>query len=199
MKLIIGICLAIILAIVILVASPSNRHKPKIGLEIGDVVPDVKLRDVVNSSQSESSLYKYLGLNSNKKYVVLVFWGAWSDLCKKEIPDLIVFNNKWKNKGVQVVSVVIYPDKIESHPNSKYNIIKIIDEKKINYPVCIDEEGIIYKIIEGGSGPIPYKVIIDYKGVIRYVHQGENINGTKDDLDKIILDVMKIESYPYTK
>jgi len=93
------------------------------------------------------------------KVMVLNFWATWCSPCLEEIPLFIYFQEKYKDKGLQIIGVAI---------DSKDNVVKFRRALPINYPVLIDT-GAGMKIMEqygNRVGSLPYSVMIDRDGRI---------------------------------
>ena len=61
------------------------------------------------------------------KYVLIDFWASWCGPCRREIPFLIDVNNKYADKGVQVLGINVWDQEEAAH--------KAIGDLGINYPV----------------------------------------------------------------
>lgn len=145
--------------------------------KIGDKAPEFKLTDMMTGKKV--SLSEFLG----KKVVMLDFWATWCDICKKEMPYLVRTHNAWKDKGFVLLSIVL-----QSGSNVE-DVKKIVRDKKINYPVLLDSDLSVATKVYGLAGPIPLKVVIDSKGVIRYAHVGDQ--GPEDELPFVLEDLVK--------
>ena len=146
-------------------------------LKIGDKAPDFKMKDVMTGKTYTLSEFQ------GKKVVMLEFWATWCDICKREMPNLVKLANDWRPKGFEILSVVL--------PSGNVNDIKkIITEKKLNYPALLDADLSVATKLYGLAGPIPLKVVIDHKGVIRYSHVGDYPPG-EDELPFVIEDLVK--------
>ena len=64
----------------------------------GEVVPDITLPDT--TGQNWVSLY-----DLNAEYTAIVIWESSCGHCKKEMPKLAEFYEKWKDKGVEVYAI----------------------------------------------------------------------------------------------
>ncbi len=154
-------------------------------LKIGEKAPDFLLKDLADAAGRKVSLAEYVGPNAKeKKVVMLEFWATWCDICKKEMPNLVRLNNTWKDKGFVLLSIVLQSGSVD-------DVKKIMKEKKLNYPVLLDQDLAVATKSYGLAGPIPLKVVIDHKGIIRYTHVGENTMGADDDLPFVIEDLVK--------
>ncbi len=110
--------------------------------------PDFSLK-TVNNEVLKLSDYK-------GKTIILNFFATWCPPCKMEIPDFVKFYNENKNKGIVVIGICV---------NSKeQDIKKLIEEYKINYPVCISDRKV--ESAYGGINAVPTTFIIDKNGNI---------------------------------
>ena len=146
-------------------------------LKIGEKAPDFRLKDVMTGKAV--TLSEFYG----KKVVMLEFWATWCDICKREMPNLVKLHAAWKPKGFELLSIVL--------PSGNVNDIKkIITEKKLNYPSLLDADLSVATKLYGLAGPIPLKVVIDHKGIIRYSHVGDYPPG-EDELPFVLEDLIK--------
>ncbi|HWS15022.1 MAG TPA: TlpA disulfide reductase family protein [Candidatus Methylomirabilis sp.] len=146
-------------------------------LKIGDKAPDFKLKDVMTGKSVALSEF------AGKKVVMLEFWATWCEVCKREMPNLVKLHGAWKDKGFELLSIVL--------PSGNVNDIKkIVNEKKLTYPVLLDADLAVATKHYGLAGPIPLKVVIDHKGVIRYTHVGDYPPG-EDELPFVLEDLVK--------
>jgi len=146
-------------------------------LKIGEKAPDFRLKDVMTGKTVTLSEF------AGKSVVMLEFWATWCDICKREMPNLVKLHNAWKPKGFELLSVVLPAGNIN-------DIKKIIVEKKLTYPVLLDADLAMATKLYGLAGPIPLKVVIDHKGVIRYTHVGDYPPG-EDELPFVLEDLIK--------
>jgi peroxiredoxin len=154
-------------------------------LKVGDKAPDFRLKDLSDPKGRMVNLSDYVGhAAKEKKVVMLEFWATWCDICKKEMPNLVRLNNNWKDKGFLLLSIVLQSGSVD-------DVKKIMREKRLNYPVLLDQDLAVATKSYGLAGPIPLKVVIDHKGIIRYSHVGENTMGADDDLPFVIEDLVK--------
>ena len=146
-------------------------------LKIGEKAPDFRLKDVMTGKTVTLSEF------AGKKVVMLEFWATWCDICKREMPNLVKLHTAWKPKGFELLSIVL--------PSGNINDIKkIVNEKKLTYPALLDADLAVATKLYGLAGPIPLKVVIDHKGVIRYTHVGDYPPG-EDELPFVLDDLVK--------
>ena len=100
------------------------------------------------------------------KVIMLNFWASWCSPCQYEIPEFVEYQDEYADKGLQVVGIGL------DEARKLKNVARTLG---INYPVLvIDEQAGAALMREWGndSGIIPYTVIIDRDGHIRYIHRG---------------------------
>ncbi len=146
-------------------------------LKIGDKAPDFKMKDVMTGKAV--TLAEFGG----KKVVMLEFWATWCDICKREMPNLVKLQSAWRPKGFEILSIVLPAGNLDE-------VRKIVREKKLNYAVLLDSDLSVATKLYGLAGPIPLKVVIDQKGIIRYAHVGDYPPG-EDELPFVLEDIVK--------
>jgi len=168
----------LILFAAVLAASPAlGASDTAMRLKLGEKAPDFRLKDVMTGKTVTLSEF------AGKKVVMLEFWATWCDICKREMPNLVKLHNAWKPKGFELLSIVL--------PSGNVNDIKkIVNDKRLTYGVLLDADLAVATKLYGLAGPIPLKVVIDHKGVIRYTHVGDYPPG-EDELPFVIEDLVK--------
>lgn len=158
-------------------ALPCFAQDCAMRVKIGEKGPEFKLKDVMTGKSVALSEF------GGKKIVMLEFWATWCDICKREMPNLVKLQTAWKDKGFEILSIVLPSGNIE-------DIRKIAREKKLNYAVLLDADLSVATKSYGLAGPIPLKVVIDHKGVVRYCHVGDYPPG-EEELPFVIEDLVK--------
>jgi cytochrome c biogenesis protein CcmG/thiol:disulfide interchange protein DsbE len=146
-------------------------------LKVGEKAPDFRLKDVMTGKTVTLSEF------AGKHVVMIEFWATWCDICKREMPSLVKLHGAWKPKGFELLSIVL--------PSGNVNDVKkIVQEKKLTYPVLLDADLSVATKLYGLAGPIPLKVVIDHKGIVRYSHVGDFPPG-EDELPFVLEDLLK--------
>jgi len=118
------------------------------------LAPDFSLPDVSGHTLSLSS---YRG-----KVILLDFWATWCDPCREEIPRFIELQNKYGERGLQIIGI--------SMDDSPQPVRDFYHEFKMNYPVALGgaKTGDLY----GGVLGLPIAFVIDREGRICTKHIG---------------------------
>ena len=98
------------------------------------------------------------------KVILLDFWATWCGPCKVEIPHFIEFQEKYGERGLQIVGISVddTADKLEPY----------VREMKMNYPVL---QGLGHDDVQDAYGPmfgIPVSVLISRDGKVCATHTG---------------------------
>jgi thiol-disulfide isomerase/thioredoxin len=105
----------------------------------------------------------YLQLSTYRgKVVLLDFWATWCDPCRDEIPRLVELQNKYGDRGLQIVGV-----SMDDGPEPVRDFYRRF---KMNYPVVMGNAkiGEIY----GGILGLPIAFVIERDGRIYAKHIG---------------------------
>lgn len=96
-----------------------------------------------------------------RKLLIVNFWATWCGPCKKEIPILVKIQEKFGDRGVQLVGIAA---------DSHINVANFGKNIGINYPLLPDEVGAVTfsKRLGNRLGLLPHTVIFRPGGTIVY-------------------------------
>ena len=144
---------------------------PSGGSLIGSLRPDFEL----GSNQGELvSVADYAG-----KTILINFWATWCAPCREEMPMLMDLQRKHGANGLQVVGIAL--DDVNS-------VNSFVQTYGISYPILVGEADVFKTSAAYGNqeGVLPYSVLIDKKGIIRWQYAGiikhKDINEKLSDL-----------------
>ena len=146
--LIVAICTGVFLA----ARSKFCAHQ----LDSADLViaPDFTLNDLNGKPLTLSS---YRG-----KVVLLDFWATWCDPCRDEIPHFIALQDKYRDRGLQIIGV--------SMDDTPEPVREFQQQFRMNYPIVMGSAriGELY----GGILGLPVALLIGPDGRIYSKHSG---------------------------
>jgi thiol-disulfide isomerase/thioredoxin len=133
-------------------APPSDYH---------DAVGTLWSRSLPDTSGTSQPLAQYRG-----RTVVLNFWASWCGPCVKEMPALSDLQRRYAQKGVQFVGIGI---------DSAQNVTQFLEKVKVDYPIYVAGFGgtDIARLFGNTTGGLPFTVLIDKTGRVRYTKLGE--------------------------
>lgn len=126
---------------------------PVPGNRVGDLARDFTLKDLDNRKYSLKDL-------RGKQVVHVVFWATWCVPCLQEIPTLRAIQEKYQDRGVQILGITIDMNQtIET-------VRSMTRQMKVNYPVLWDDGGGVQDRYQVSY--IPQNFLIGRDGVIHY-------------------------------
>lgn len=125
---------------------------------VGDKAADFTLEDTSGRKVQLSSV-------TRDKVVLLAFWSLRCGACLSEVPHLEKLHNSLAPKGVAVLSVVT--DGVDAAATK--TIMKEVGASP-GYPVLVDPDFAVSDVYT--NFVVPHTLVIDRKGVVRYVHTG---------------------------
>ena len=131
---------------------PSDARGTSIGEQ--SLAPDFSLPDLAGQKLDLSS---YRG-----KVVLLDFWATWCDPCREEIPHFVNLQNKYGDRGLQIIGV--------SMDDGPEPVREFYQRFKMNYPVVMGnaKTGELF----GGVLGLPIAFLIGPDGRVSAKHIG---------------------------
>lgn len=141
--------------------SVERRYEAELKTDVGIIPPSFTLVSDKGEMLSLVSL--------KKKLTIVDFWASWCKPCRAENPNLITLYSKFKDKGLEIVSVSI--DKVVD----KEKWLDAIKEDKLTWLQVWDEKGTSNK--EYGITAIPRTFLVDETGkIVAKDVRGEDLN-----------------------
>ena len=106
---------------------------------------------------------KTVSLAQFKGDVVMInFWASWCGPCRQEMPLLDNIYKQYKDMGFTLIGVNVEPDSSSANAWLK--------KTPVSYPILYDPNSQVSQLYQVQA--MPTTVIIDRKGIVRYVHNG---------------------------
>jgi cytochrome c biogenesis protein CcmG, thiol:disulfide interchange protein DsbE len=97
------------------------------------------------------------------KVLLIDFWASWCPPCRKEIPHLVAWQDKYGGRGLQVIGIAM-----DDNPETAE---KFSREFKMNYPVVAGSAKLAERF--GGVLGLPVNIVIGRDGRVISKHLGE--------------------------
>ena len=160
-------------------ASPTPTPVPTENRRTGDELPAPELRGTGAWINSEP-----FTLASRRGEVVLVdFWTFSCINCKRTLPYLKSWNEKYADTGLVILGVHAPEFNFEKDIE---NVQEAVEEFGLLYPIVQDNEFSTWRAFSNRYWPTKY--LIDKDGYIRYVHIGE---GRYEETEQWIRDLLE--------
>ena len=114
------------------------------------------------------------------KTVLINFWATWCAPCRREMPMLMDLQREYGPQGLQVIGIAL--DDVQS-------AMDFAKTYGISYPILLGEADVMATSYAYGNidGVLPYSVLVDREGVIRWQYGGEIPREKVSDLLDVFL------------
>ena len=92
------------------------------------------------------------------KVVLINFWATWCAPCRAEMPDLVAWQNEYREQGLQIIGIT-HP------PYESRGVREAAKELKVNYPILFGTEAVMDMFYV--SDVLPLTIVIDREGIVR--------------------------------
>jgi thiol-disulfide isomerase/thioredoxin len=108
------------------------------------------------------------------RVVALDFWATWCGFCRRSIPTLRAWHERYEAKGLTLIGVAHYEGQVRGRGATPVEELKFMSdykaEQKMTYPVAIAATGV--NSINYGVASLPTTVLIDRTGRVRFMKVG---------------------------
>jgi len=126
---------------------------------VGTMRPDFSLYDLNENSTSVA--------NWDGQIVLLNFWASWCPPCRREIPVFSEVRELFHSDGFEVVGIAV---------DEKEKVLAFLEAvPSVQYPQLIGYNDAlkIASALGNHTGGLPYSVLLDRQGIIRFIKAGE--------------------------
>ncbi len=114
------------------------------------------------------------------KTLLINFWATWCGPCRHEMPMLMDLQKEFGAQGLQVVGIAL--DDVQ-------NVRSFVQRYGISYPILVGAADAMATSDAYGNveGVLPYSVLVDKDGVIRWQYTGEI---RPEDVSKLLSELL---------
>ncbi len=134
-----------------------SQRMPKLepirGARVGNLAHQFTLEDM------EGKTYNLNELIERERVVHVVFWATWCFPCIEEIPQLREAYDKYHDRGLEVLGIVVNINQ------TRDGVRSFVEDYKVNYTILWDDDRIMGRY---GVSNIPRNFLIGKDGIIRH-------------------------------
>lgn len=143
--------------------------------EVGKPIPAFSMTSIAGKKMTNASL--------KGKVVLLDFWATWCGPCKAASPTVQALHKKYAGKGLVAIGANTFEESIDKKFAAGY-----AKEHSYNYTFTFGNDKLANS---WGVTGIPFFVLIDQKGVVRWIGRGFNPQSTPAEVEGEIKKLIK--------
>ena len=99
------------------------------------------------------------------KTILINFWATWCAPCRQEMPMLMDLQRQYGTSGLQVIGIAL---------DDAQSVRNFVETYGISYPILVGTEDVFETSLAygNGEGVLPYSVLVDSAGVVRWQYAG---------------------------
>jgi len=143
--------------------------------------------ELLGEKAPELSIDKWLSGKTQKladfqgKVIMIDFWATWCGPCIAAFPTLSRWQDKYRDQGLEIVGVTRYYGVANGRnidePGELSFLKAFVKTQRLPYDSVVSKENDNHAYY--GANTLPTAVLIDRKGIVRYITAGTN--STRDD------------------
>lgn len=148
---------------------------------LGEIAPEIKEIEAWLPGEAKT----LAGLRG--KIVLLDFWATWCGPCIDTFPTLVKLYENHHQDGLEILGLTRYYGAVDGEPANRKSELAAIEVFKKKYRLPYDfavADNQTNQLVYGATA-IPTAVVIDRKGIIRYIESGTNSNRERE-IEEII-------------
>lgn len=116
--------------------------------------PDFALKSAVGQN---IRLSEHIG-----EVILLNFWASWCGPCRQEMPHLDALHSQYGELGFNVMGINLDADTTLAH--------QVLKDIPVDFTILFDTDNTVSR--QYGVDSMPFTVLVDRNGNVRYVHRG---------------------------
>jgi len=152
---------------------------------LGETAPELAAVDRWFPGQAQT----FAGLRG--KVVLLDFWATWCVPCIQAFPSLVEWHQTFQKDGLEILGVTKYQGEAEGSPVNNATEMEFLKRfrkaNRLPYDFVVAKDNTNQQTY--GAGAIPTAVLIDRKGVIRYIETGTSASREEEirqEIEKLL-------------
>jgi peroxiredoxin len=156
--------------VAMLVAPGAEQQSSPLGATNTQAISEVETADLIGQPRPDFTLTDIVGASVSVdqfdgQMLLINFWATWCTPCVEEMPMLSELQKKYRSQSFQIVGIAL---------DDPARAAQFAQELGLDYTVLLGtaEAILVGRQYGNRAGMLPYSVLIDSQGIIRWTHLG---------------------------